>query len=100
MAKQVPGVRHRVPVAVRGRECAPAPHLGTQLEEQIRGRNPFQLQAIVVQLPTQKSLVGQRSILKIPGVLMDFVLVTDCRKESPALQREAAAEGEALEIRL
>ena len=100
MAKQTPGVRHGVPVAVRARECAPAPQLCAQLDEEVRRRNPFQLQAVVVQSASEKRLVGQRSILKIPGVLMDFVLVADCRKESPALQREAATEGEALEIRL
>src|SRR5262249_29059316 len=35
-----------------------------------------------------------------PGVLVDLVLVADARQKPPALQREAAAEGERLEERL
>src|SRR6185503_18334755 len=99
VAEQAPHVRS-VAVAVGSGESATTPELGSELDEKIGRRQPAKLHAIVVEPPAEERLVRERRVLEVPGVLVDLVLVADSRQETPALQREAAAESKRLEKRL
>src|SRR5205814_1393975 len=50
--------------------------------------DPFQLDAVLVQLIAEKHLVGERRVGEVPGVRVNLVLVTHCREETPGLDRE------------
>src|SRR2546427_7623322 len=48
--------------------------------------------SVVVEPPAEECLVRERCILKIPGVLVDLILVADRRQETAALDGERSEE--------
>src|SRR5688572_11849240 len=70
-----------------------------ELEEQIRGRQPLHLQAVLAVLTAEHGLVDQRLVDEVPGMRMDFVEIAEAREEAsaldgePVMQRRGAEEG-------
>ena len=63
--------------------------LGAELEEQVGGRHPFDLHAVLRELASEKRLIGERRILEVPCVLMLLVQVADPGEEASELRHEA-----------
>ncbi len=89
---------HAIPVAARSRECLAIAGLRAELDEEIGGRQPFDLHAVLRQLVAHESLVDERLVGEVPGMRMDFVEIADAREESPALDGEAGGQGGRAEI--
>src|SRR5882762_8099751 len=62
--------------------------------------DPFELDAVLVQLVAEKHLVRERRVGKVPGVRVNLVLVTHGREETPGLDGESIRQGKGLDVSL
>src|SRR6185369_8048182 len=85
---------------VAARERPAAPELGARLQEQVGGRQPAQLQAVIPKLVSEKGLISQRGIDEVPGVRMLLVEVADAREVAARLEGEPIAQAGGLNERL
>ena len=63
-------------------------HLRTELDEQIRGREPLHLHAFLPRLPAKHGLVDERLIDEIPRMGVHLVEIAETRKEPADFSRE------------
>src|SRR5205823_12271652 len=93
--------RERVGITLRPREAAAAAGLGPELEEVLARREPAQLRPVLPELcAAEERLIHQRLVREIPVVRVNLVEIAGAGEETSALEREAVAERERLEIRL
>src|SRR5205823_2455794 len=90
-----------VGITLRPREAAAAAGLGPELEEVLARREPAQLRPVLPELcAAEERLIHQRLVREIPVVRVNLVEIAGAGEETSALEREAVAERERLEIRL
>ena len=58
----------------------------------LQRRHPTQLHALDPLLATEKGLVDQWCVNKVPRMLMNFVQISEAGKEAPSLEVEAIAQ--------
>ncbi len=82
------------------RECLAIAGLGAQLEEELRRRNPLELQAVLRPLTAEERLVNERLVDEVPGVCVELVQVAEAGEETPALEQESRGQRKRPEVRL
>src|SRR5262249_19449603 len=80
-------------VAIGAGEARSITDFSTKLEIRIGRRHPLELQTVVLELPAEKSLIGQRRIVEIPHMLMLVVEIPDGGKEAAELRCESVRQG-------
>ena len=73
--------------AARRREAVAVAGLGAELDEQVGGREPLHLHAVLPRLAAEHRLVDERLVDEVPGVRVHFVEIAEAREEAAALVR-------------
>ena len=94
------GAVEAVALEPRGGETVAVAGLRAELEEQIRGRQPLHLHAVLPELPAEHGLVDQRLIDEVPGMRMDFVEIAEAGEEASALDGQSISQRGGAEERL
>ena len=76
-------------VAIGAREAGAIADLPAELQECLGRRDPFELQAVALELAAEKRLIRQRRVEEVPDVLVLVVEVADARKEATEFRRES-----------
>ena len=86
-----------VAISVGPREIGTTPEFGTELDEQRRRCQPFELHTVLGVAVTEHRLIHQRCIGKIAGMRMLLVDVANAGTEAPGLEADTVTDRQRLE---
>ena len=80
---------HAVAIAARAGKRVAVAGFRAEFDEQIRRREPLELQAVLRELSAEEGLIRERLIDEVPRVRVDLVEIADAGEVATALEQRA-----------